>query len=352
MENIRTIASVAHEGHGIQGNRPMTDSMFESNQARVAIVMVNWNGWRECVECIDSLLRQSHQNFHLFVVDNDSQDKSIEKIRAWCAAPQAEPGWRRQSGVDRHTDRSPCEPVADRVTVIPSGANRGFAGGCNVGIAAAGLSEFEYFWFLNPDTVVGRRALTELLVRAAQGEPDMGIVGSTLLFYDAPETIHALAGGRLNRLNASSAHIAEGSTAAVVPEDGSWVEDELDFVCGASMLVATSFIRRVGPMQEDYFLYYEEADWAMRGAREGFRLGYAPESRVFHKSGANSSKLMPLFTARYYYRNRLRFVNRFFPDRMAAAKRKLLEEMLRHIVRGRWGLARVVGSTLLSSPKA
>jgi hypothetical protein len=86
----------------------------------------------------------------------------------------------------------------------------------------------------------------------------------------------------------------------------------------------------------------------MRGL-DHFRLGFAPRSHVFHKSGANSSKIMPLFTAGFYYRSRLRFVSRFLPDRMAAAKRTMFMEMLRHLARGRWGLARVVGSTLMAA---
>jgi GT2 family glycosyltransferase len=336
-----------------------------SAQARIAIVLVNWNGWRECIECIDSVLAQAHPNFHLFVVDNDSQDLSIERIIAWCSAPEADPGWRRQSGVDRYTDRSPHAGVPHRVvehvdhalpimdgctvTLIRSGGNLGFAGGCNVGIRAAGLDEFAYFWFLNPDTVVERRALVELIARA-ESQPGMGIVGSTLLFYDRPETVHALAGGRINPLNASSRHIGEGSRLSDVPSDGSAVERELTFVCGASMLVSASYIRDIGLMQEDYFLYYEEADWAMRGL-DRFQLGFAPTSVVFHKSGANSSKIMPLFTAGFYYRSRLRFMSRFFPDRMGAARRRLFVEMLRHLARGRWSSARLVGSTLLWTPR-
>ena len=336
--------------------------LTEVIQARVALVLVNWNGWRDCIECIDSVLVQSHRNFHIFIVDNDSRDGSIDQIVAWCAAPEADPNWRRQLGVDRYTDQPvrssvPCRVVdrsdkgvlpADngcRVTLIRSGGNLGFAGGCNVGIRAAGLDDFAYFWFLNPDTVVDRRALVELIARAER-QPRMGIVGSTLLFYDAPDTVHALAGGRLNRLNASSSHIGEHSSLSAVPSDESQVERELAFVCGASMLVSAPFIREIGLMQEDYFLYYEEVDWAMRGL-DHFRLGFARQSHVFHKSGANSSKIMPLFTAGVFYRSRLRFVSRFLPDRMAAAKRTLFVEMLRHIARGRWGMARVVGLTLL-----
>jgi GT2 family glycosyltransferase len=309
------------------------------------------------------VLAQAHRNFHIFIVDNDSHDGSVDQIAGWCASPEADPKWRRQNGVGRYTDqlhrsavpyqvvdrpggRVPLTENGCRVTLIRSGGNLGFAGGCNVGITAAGLADFAYCWFLNPDTVVARRALAELVARA-QREPDIGIVGSTLLFYDAPDTVHALAGGRLSRLDATSAHIGEHSLLSAVPNSESAVERELAFVCGASMLVSATFIRDIGPMQEDYFLYYEEVDWAMRG-RGRFRLGFARQSHVFHKSGANSSKIMPLFTAGIFYRSRLRFVSRFLPDRMAAAKRAMFVEMLRHLARGRWGMARVVGSTLLS----
>jgi GT2 family glycosyltransferase len=330
---------------------------------RVAIVLVNWNGWRECVECIDSVLAQSHRNFHVFIVDNDSQDRSIEHIVEWCSGPEADPGWRTHRGVDRYTDRTPhavpCRVVDqiqqtplpgvdDCLTIIRAGRNSGYAGGCNAGMSAAGLEEFDFFWFLNPDTVVERSALTELVTHARR-DPGMGIVGSTLLFYDRPDIVHALGGGRLNRRNGYASHIGEGSPSALVGSDGSAVERELAWICGASMLVSTSFVREVGPMEEDYFLYYEEADWAMRGTGR-FRCGFAPRSIVFHKSGANSSKLMPLFTAGFYYRSRLRFVSRFFPERMAAAKRRLFVEMLRHIARGRWSAARLVGSTLRWTP--
>ena len=220
---------------------------------RVAIVLVNWNGWRDCIECIDSLLAQAHRNFHIFVVDNDSHDGSVEHIAAWCASPEADAAWRRHAGVERHTDQAAHPGVPIRVkdpgdshlppgegcllTLIRSGGNLGFAGGCNMGVRVAGVDEFAYFWFLNPDTVVEREALVEL-IRRAECQPRMGMVGSTLRYYDAPETVQALGGARLNPLNAFSWHIGEGSALSDVPKDGSAVELELAYVVGASMLVS------------------------------------------------------------------------------------------------------------------
>jgi GT2 family glycosyltransferase len=339
----------------------MSDN-FNFSAVRVAIVLVNWKGWRECIECVDSLLGQAHPNFHIFIVDNDSADRSVEHIAAWCASPVAYANWRRHRGVARYTDVAAGTPVAARVLdsanhglappaddsrlwLIRSGGNLGFAGGCNVGIRAAGLENFAYFWFLNPDTVVARQALPELLGRA-QKDPRIGIVGSTLRYYDAPDIVQALGGAILNRRNGSSRHIGEGEPLSIVPSDGASVERELAYVTGASMLVSTAFIRKVGLMQEDYFLYYEEADWAARG-RGQFDLGYAPRSEVFHKSGANSSKLMPLYSSSFYYRNRLRFVRRFLPDRLGAARLQLCAEMLRHLARGRWGHARIIAKVLV-----
>jgi hypothetical protein len=84
----------------------------------------------------------------------------------------------------------------------------------------------------------------------------------------------------------------------------------------------------------------------MRGRQCRFRLGYAADSHVFHKSGANSSKVMPAFATGFYYRNRIRFVRRFFPDKLAVQQRILLVELLRHTFRGRWVHAREVAGAL------
>lgn len=348
--------------HGCS-NSNSADRQATANN-RVAIVLVNWNGWCECIECIDSLLAQRHTNFHVFVVDNDSRDASVENIVSWCAAPVPKSSWRRHPGVSRLTDEPHVDcvlhrvaeradgglpPPADgcRITLIRSGGNLGFAGGCNVGINAGGLQNFDYFWFLNPDTVVDRDALAELISRAEKS-PSIGIVGSTVRYYDDPDVVQAMGGARLNRLNGTTAHVGQGMRLADVPDDGASVESEMAYVMGASMLVTSEFIQEIGLMEEDYFLYYEEIDWALRGSGK-FTLGFAPRSHVFHKSGVNSSKAVPLLCAGFYYRNRLRFVTRFLPDRIAAAKRSLFEQLLRHIAKRQWSYARVVLATLLSA---
>jgi GT2 family glycosyltransferase len=216
-----------------------------------------------------------------------------------------------------------------------------------VGIVAAGIMNFDYFWFLNADAVVEKSALVELIGRAEK-QADIGMVGSVVRYYDSPDVIQALGGSRLDTSNGNSRHIGEGSRISKMPADGSVVERELTYLMGASMLVSQRYIIEIGLMQEDYFLYFEDADWCMRGS-EKFKLGFSPKSHIFHKWGVNSHKSASHTSVTYYYRNRLRFVARFLPSRLAAAKRAMFEQLLRHVARGRWPQATIVLSTLLSS---
>src|SRR5580698_6114616 len=144
---------------------PTTLDQQQKAATRVAVVIVNWNGWRECIECLNSLFAQSHGNIHAFVVDNDSHDDSVGHILSWCGNPGWDATWRRHPGVGYLSDQAavgpidcrvvdrpdgdlPAAPAGCRLTIVRSGANLGFAGGCNVGVRAAGLAGFEYFWFL------------------------------------------------------------------------------------------------------------------------------------------------------------------------------------------------------------
>ncbi|MDE2306052.1 MAG: glycosyltransferase family 2 protein [Gammaproteobacteria bacterium] len=329
-------------------------------QPSVAAVLVNWNGWRECIECLDTLLAQDYVSLQVFVVDNGSNDGSCRHLSSWLNSPQADPGWRPLPNVRRITGLAPGEPVGHRllestdapapppdgcrVTLIRAADNRGFAAGCNLGVALAGLERFDYFWFLNPDTAVARDALGALIERAAAGN-GIGMVGSTLLYYSNPNVIEALGGARLDVSNGSTRHIGAGQPADSAPLDGVEVEAQLAYVVGASMLVPREFIREVGPMSEQYFLYYEEIDWAIR-ARGRYRPAYAPRSRVFHKSGANSSKVVPTRSAHFYYRSRLLFVSIHLPQRIGAARRSLVWDLLRHLRHRRWGHVRALGRIL------
>lgn len=328
----------------------------------VAVILVNYNGWRDSIECLDSLLAIDYPDFHVFITDNESSDDSPARLSAWCATPLGSALWRCIPGVARRSATRASEPLplrtaygadgilgpADpecRVTLIRSGANTGFAGGCNIGIRAAGPDRFDYFWLLNTDTVVDAQCLRALIERA-ETDPIVGMTGSTILYYDRPDTVQTLAGAELIDRNMSSRHIGAETVYNADSVDAGAVERRLAYIMGASMLVSRQLVPNVGPMSEDYFLFYEEIDWAMR-ARGEFKLAFAPRSLVYHKSGASSAKPLREFSTRLYYRNRVRFASRFFPQRMWRIKVSYLIEICRQLLRGRWLHARIIGETLL-----
>lgn len=318
----------------------------------VAVVLVNWNAWKDTTECLDTVLGLDYPYVSIWVVDNDSQDQSVEMISEWAKSPNRAPHWRDIAGVRRITGKANGEsreiscrvvdefgvpegssPEGSMVTIVRAARNLGFAGGNNLGISLAGLDQFDYFWLLNTDTIVDARSLSEL-VNHALSDKSYGMIGSTLLYYSDPARVQAMGGGKLNRQNTSVQHIGQDETVAAGRAQGATVETNMSYVVGASLLVSSKLIRSVGLMREDYFLYFEEIDWAMRSAGE-FRLGYAPSSLVYHKVGQSSAKVASTFSLRLLYRNRLLFAARFFPDRLFATVWHLTSEMIRHFLRGR-----------------
>lgn len=331
--------------------------------APVAVVLVNWNGAELCLDCLDTLLACDYPAFKVYVVDNDSSDDSVDRLRRWCEAPTRPSQAVDFANVQRVSARGGPVPHAvvdwrpglaghgrdgdPTVTLIRVGRNAGFAGGNNIGMCYAGPDHFEYFWLLNTDTVVDRRALDHL-VECAQSDPGLGMVGSTLRYHGAPDTVQALGGARFDSRRCLFEHIGHGWPVDVAEQETQRARREMAYVVGASMLVSSRFVREVGPMQEDYFLYYEEVDWACRGM-PAFRPGYAPRSHVYHKVGMSTAKSVPLFSMRLAYRNRIRFVARFMPDRLPAARRHLAWEMLRRLTKGEMRRASLIGQTLWDS---
>lgn len=302
----------------------------------VYILILNWNGWRDTVECLESVLRNEYPNYRVILCDNDSQDDSVEHIKKWADGqmlPEAP-----NNGSIRFLssppvpkpvpyveyDRSQAEAggkttdTDSRLILIRTGANLGFAGGNNVGLRyALAKNDFAYVWLLNNDTVIQRDALTQMVRRMGE-KPGAGMCGSTVPFYHDPERLWALGGARYNRWLARPRCIGLGQPVRM-SVDADLVERRMNFVAGASMLVSRNFLREVGLLSEDYFLYYEELDWAVR-AKGRFGLAFAPESLVYHKVGASMSQDGPnhdTAAADYFmFRNSVLFTWKYFPYAM------------------------------------
>jgi GT2 family glycosyltransferase len=256
------------------------------------IVILNYNGWRDTVECLVSILA-IREPIHVIVIDNASPDGSEQHLAAWAESelPAITAERARMGMAPVAFERLRAGEFSSRLdesalplTLMQTGVNGGYAAGNNAGIRLALQRGCDFVWLLNNDTVVEPEALSHLLARV-RGEPRIGLCGSTLVYHERPDTVQACAGGRFRRWRGWSVDIGNGSSLDGRP-DPRQVEQELSYINGASTLATRAFLEAVGPMEESYFLYWEEIDWAFR-ARGRFRLGYAPGSIVRHKVGAS-----------------------------------------------------------------
>lgn len=326
----------------------------------IYIVLVNYNGTGDTIECLEALLRLEGPDVRVVVVDNASRDDALGRIAQWAAAPApAVPDnvvWRklpparlRVPDCETLSATEARSAVASRwLTLIPSGGNLGFAGGNNIGMRLA-LNDpaCRHVWVLNNDTVPEPDALAQLVVRG-EADPAIGMTGSTLLYYDAPDTIQACGAayfpllGRGSHLGAEIARQAMPSTAQI--------EGRLSYVVGASMLVSRACLEQTGLMDEGYFLYCEEIDWATR-AKVHFKLAWARDSRVYHKEGASigtSQRDRPSDVALHYLTSSsLRFSRRYYPMYVPTAALRHLAIAIRYLtIRRDARAARVVLSAI------
>lgn len=294
-----------------------------SGEPQVHIVILNWNGWRDTLECLESLQGLDYPNFEVVVVDNASRDGSEGKVR------EAFPA----------------------VKLIQSGANLGFAGGNNVGIRYALEQGADFIWLLNNDTVVEPDALTYLVERMAE-DTHIGMCGSTLVYYHDRSKIQALAGATFNKWLGVSKHIGQNTSRYQMPTPES-VERRLAYIVGASLLVSRRFVEEIGFLCEDYFLYYEEIDWVIR-ATDKYTLAYAPKSVVYHKEGNsiggdNTTLNQKSMTADYYsIRNRIVFTRKHFVYALPTVYLGLVFALVNRVKRNQWERVRMVLEVLLS----
>jgi GT2 family glycosyltransferase len=236
----------------------------------VGCVILNWNGWRDTVACLDALRSIEYSRMLTVVVDNASTDDSVSRIQA------AHRG----------------------VRLLQTGKNLGFSGGNNVGIREVMRQEVDYVWLLNNDTEPAPQVLCEL-VRTAEADPTVGAVGSVLHYASDPQKVQAWGGGWINLWNGYSSH-------AMAPPEGGG----LDFLTAASILVRRRALEEVGLMDDRFFLYWEDAELCFRLRKNGWSLAVASGAVVLHKVSATTNKKV-LTTDRHFTASAMRFLSQY-----------------------------------------
>ncbi len=279
----------------------MSNLALDSSLQAVSAVIVNHNAGALLIECVSVALAQAEQ---VIVVDNDSSDASMELLATHFAAEE-------------------------RLVMLCTGKNLGFAVGCNLGLA---LATQLHVLFLNPDCLLGEGALRRL-VEVLDSDLNVGMVGGLLTNLDGSEQ----GGGRRAAPTPWRSFVR---AFGLVRLSDRWPKLFFDFhlhkqplpvapieveaISGALMLVSRAAIDAVGNWDEAYFLYCEDSDWCMRFRQRGWKILFVPDAPALHHHG-HCSRARSIFAEWHKHKGMVRFYRKFFRHQYPVALMWLVE---------------------------
>ncbi len=309
---------------------------------KVIILVLNWNGWRDTLDCLESLYRNDYPDYQVVLLDNNSTDDSLVRIQEWAAGKTVE---EHNSGASPFTLSPLPYIVYERYTaehgglaeeearlhgklpsaiphpliIIRTGENLGFAGGNNVGLRYSQQRKADYILLLNNDAVLRSRHTLTTMIEFMETDQDAGACGGRLFYPDGSPQISY---GNFPSLPRTLAFLfpaykllpkglfSNVKRANVVPDEA--IRDPLpvDYPSGACFLVRNETINDVGLLDEQFFMYTEETDWCLRMMKRGWGRYYLPTAEVVHKYAGSfigsKMKINSYFTDsifKYYRKN-------------------------------------------------
>lgn len=289
------------------------------NEPRVAIVILNWNGWEDTIECLESLYQINYSNYRVVLVDNNSSNESLSRIKDYCNGKIKA----KSEFFEYNKDNKPIRIMeyskeeseskvnkknltSNRLFLIKNDKNYGFAEGNNIGIRHALKNlDADYVLLLNNDTVVDKDFLNEL-VNTGEINENIGVIGPKIYYYDNPNVIWCI-GGKIDWKFARGLHVGLNEV-----DNGQHNKiKEFDYVSGSAFLIKREVLNKIGLMDKKFFLYFEETDLTLRASENGYKSVYSPGAKIWHKvskSGGGLSKPIGLY---YITRNRWLFMKKW-----------------------------------------
>ncbi|EKD44671.1 MAG: hypothetical protein ACD_71C00052G0002 [uncultured bacterium (gcode 4)] len=246
----------------------------------VYIILVNWNRWRDTIECLNSLKKLTYSNFKIVVIDNGSTDKSVVKLKKYSSL----------------------------IKLILLGKNYGFSYANNIGIRWAIKNNAKYVLLLNNDTIVSPD-LIDILVKSMHKYPSAGALGVKVYYYDQPDVLW-FAGSFIDRYGEFPTHIGLGEV-----DKGQYDKIcDIPFINGSAFFAKAEAIKKIGLLDERYFYMYEDADWTSRFLKAKYRCLYVPQAKIWHKVHSATGGKTPCW---WYFdaRSRLLWNKSYNPQR-------------------------------------
>jgi GT2 family glycosyltransferase len=318
----------------------------------LAIVVLQYGGWRDTVACLQSLVPSvAAGHARVIVVDNASPDDSAQQVQLWIrgglaslARPVHDPiahHWWPLLGAETKwqllDSKSHETAVPAQWSFYSATGNDGFAAGMNCGLRVAlADNRVDAVWLLNNDTVVAPDAIEHIRAALTDAPTNVGQFGTTVCYYDRPTIIQSVGWCKWNAWLATSHRVNDGAnmTQKLVRKPSA-----TGYVYGASWIIRAAALRDVGLLTEESFLYGEELDWSRR-AKATWGTQLLAKVRIWHREGATigagsrspqrRSELIDLCGISA----RLRLTRRFFPRRLPVVYLGLLGAALNRYRRG------------------
>lgn len=255
----------------------------------VAVIVLNWNGWRDTLECLDSLRAQAYPRFRMIVVDNGSSDDSVTRIKAWASGPKPlllveyDAAQAEQGGTKEGEAALAAATSSDAVVLISAGENLGFAKGNNLGARYALAHGPEFIWLLNNDTVVLPDTL-EKLSGFLIGEPAYAAVTGQTRYYGDRERIWNC-GGQLTWYGTRRYEFRH-APAGTAPKAGA---RKITFMTGCAPLFRASVLNELGLLPTRFFFGEEDFELSHAMMAKGHPMACLYDALIYHKVSASAN---------------------------------------------------------------
>lgn len=246
----------------------------------VGIVICNYNKENDVLECIQSILESKYTDFDLYVVDNGSMDRSVERIR---------------------------EKYSDKLTLLVNKENLGGSGGFNTGLRKVYEEGYPYLMCVDNDALLDEEAIGNLHAFLEEHD-EVGIAASKIYHRENPGYVQQF-GQKIDFINYCTEvnYLNE-------PEDGSMPEYlYVDSVAACSLMIRREMIEKIGFMPEENFLYWDDTEWCYLCNLAGYKVASVGSSKALHAMGAKK-EAVNTFPTYYAWRNWLVFFIKYTPE--------------------------------------
>lgn len=284
--------------------KQMLTNKLAQPRTRIGVAIVAFRSAPVIIGCLDSLLASEGPELRVVITDNASDDETLEVIRKWAADNSGAVSFEEAAVGEL------AEPIG-WLTLLRSPVNGGFAYATNRGLELLlADTSIDMFWLLNPDCRVLPGTAAAYVAEGLKGA--FSLLGGRTLFEEHRTTLQT-DGGRVSRWTGTCQSVNWGQSIEIVEFPQA---DTLDYITGANCIASRPFINKAGLMTEDYFLYYEEVDWAFK--RGELPIRFTPDALVYHYGGttigSGSVGRSPSPFSNYFnHRNRIKFLQRFRP---------------------------------------